>query len=86
MTLPRWSEGAPPPKRLLELRDDMGAVDVERLAALGCTMKSLPTVGFKKVARFFLERRIEMLVVEAIGQVLTELRDLAARGGAPCGA
>jgi len=75
LTLPHWSEGSPPPKRLSELRDDMDSQDVNKLAALGTAKKYLSTVGFGNFAKF-MEKRIERMFVEAISPVLTKLRDL----------
>mmetsp|Transcript_43829 Transcript_43829/g.124976 ORF Transcript_43829/g.124976 Transcript_43829/m.124976 type:complete len:731 (+) Transcript_43829:75-2267(+) len=75
LTLPHWQEGTAPPKRLGEMRDEMDAQDVEKLQLLGASKKFLSTVGFKNFARF-MEKRIERMFVEAIGPVLTKLRDL----------
>merc|ERR1719464_565263 len=75
MTLPHWSDGAPPPKRLSELRDDMDDSDMAKLTELGCSKNFLNMVGFRNFARY-MEKRIERMFVEAIGPVLTKLRDL----------
>jgi len=75
LTLPHWADGAPPPKTLQELRDDMSKADLDTFAALGATRTHLDTVGFNNFARH-MEKRTERMFVEAIGPVLARLRDL----------
>mmetsp|Transcript_35450 Transcript_35450/g.89284 ORF Transcript_35450/g.89284 Transcript_35450/m.89284 type:complete len:725 (-) Transcript_35450:106-2280(-) len=75
LTLPHWTDGQPPPKRLAELREDMSRQDLNKFAALGTTKGYLDMVGFNNFARY-MEKRTEKMFVEAIGPVLAKLRDL----------
>jgi len=75
LTLPHWQEGMPPPKPLAQMRDDMDKEDVGKLTSLGTSQKFLSMVGFGSFARF-MEKRTERMFADAIGPVLTKLRDL----------
>jgi len=75
MTLPHWHDGQPPPKPLADLRDDMCKEDVNRLSALGTSAIFLDKVGFRNFARY-MEQRIEKMFQEALGPVLTKLKEL----------
>mmetsp|Transcript_47732 Transcript_47732/g.104038 ORF Transcript_47732/g.104038 Transcript_47732/m.104038 type:complete len:728 (-) Transcript_47732:125-2308(-) len=77
MTLPHWQEGLPAPKPLSELREDMDREDVARLQALGTSKRFLDMVGFNAFGRY-MEKRTERMFADAIGPVLTKLRDLEA--------
>jgi len=77
LTLPHWGDGAFPPggKTLSQLRQDMNAQDVMKFKELNTTSRFMETVGFDNF-RAFMEKRTERMFVEAIGPVLTKLRDL----------
>lgn len=84
MTLPHWRDGQPPPKPMATLRDEASKQDYETLAKMGTGKKFLDSVGFANFARY-MEHRVEVMFVEAIGPVLQKLRELEAammnRGG-----
>jgi len=75
LTLPHWPDGSPPPKPLAVIRDEKDRLDVNRLSALGTSSKFLNFVGFRNFARY-MEARIEKMFQEALGPVLSKLRDL----------
>mmetsp|Transcript_94729 Transcript_94729/g.203462 ORF Transcript_94729/g.203462 Transcript_94729/m.203462 type:complete len:730 (-) Transcript_94729:87-2276(-) len=75
LTLPHWMDGQPAPKPLADLRQDMDAQDVGKLTALGASKMYLELVGWSNFKRY-MEKCIERKFVEAIGPVLTKLRDL----------
>jgi GTP-binding protein EngB required for normal cell division len=75
MTLPHWHEGAPPPAKLSEIRTEMDRKDLNKIAQLGANKKFLGMVGYGNFAAY-MEKRTERMFVEAIGPVLTKLRDL----------
>mmetsp|Transcript_51895 Transcript_51895/g.123516 ORF Transcript_51895/g.123516 Transcript_51895/m.123516 type:complete len:737 (+) Transcript_51895:165-2375(+) len=75
LSLPHWQEGSAPPKPFAELREEANRVDLNKLSTLGTSQKFLQTVGFTHFAKY-MERRTEKMFVEAIGPVLSKLRDL----------
>eukprot|EP00928_Gymnodinium_smaydae_P002908 TRINITY_DN11063_c0_g1_i3.p1 TRINITY_DN11063_c0_g1~~TRINITY_DN11063_c0_g1_i3.p1 ORF type:complete len:734 (-),score=215.69 TRINITY_DN11063_c0_g1_i3:20-2221(-) len=77
LTLPHWQDGQPIPagKTLASLRDEANAADVNKLASLGTSSKFLSQVGFKNFAKY-MEARIERMFQEALGPVLSKLREL----------
>jgi GTP-binding protein EngB required for normal cell division len=75
LSLPHWSDGQPPPKPLADIRDEMSREDVNRLSAMNTSKKFLDQVGFGNFAKY-MEKRIEKMFQEALGPVLTKLRDL----------
>eukprot|EP00932_Pfiesteria_piscicida_P021842 SRR837773.862.p1 GENE.SRR837773.862~~SRR837773.862.p1 ORF type:complete len:397 (-),score=139.54 SRR837773.862:20-1168(-) len=75
LTLPHWGDGAVSPKPLAVLREEMSSGDLNRLAALGASPQYLSMVGFANFSKY-MEQRTERMFVEAIGPVLTKLKDL----------
>mmetsp|Transcript_12592 Transcript_12592/g.33863 ORF Transcript_12592/g.33863 Transcript_12592/m.33863 type:complete len:727 (-) Transcript_12592:267-2447(-) len=75
LTLPHWGDGTAPPRPLGQLREEMSTQDLNKFAGLGATQGYLDTVGFANFSKY-MERRTERMFVEAIGPVLTKLRDL----------
>jgi|Transcript_39399 GTP-binding protein EngB required for normal cell division len=75
LTLPFWRDGAPPPKSFNELKEDMNAEDLRQMQSKGLSAKYMQSVGFKAFASF-MELKIESMFVEAIGPVLSNLKDL----------
>lgn len=75
LTLPHWRDGQSPPKALALLRDEAAKQDYEALTKVGAGKKFLDMVGFANFARY-MEHRIEVMFVEAIGPVLQKLREL----------
>jgi len=75
MTLPHWKDNEPPPMPFDELRHAMNEQDLSELKSKGATDKYLPTIGFNNFARY-MEQRIEVMFVSAIGPVLKKLRDM----------
>mmetsp|Transcript_55322 Transcript_55322/g.99627 ORF Transcript_55322/g.99627 Transcript_55322/m.99627 type:complete len:730 (+) Transcript_55322:100-2289(+) len=77
ITLPWWRDGSPPPKPFNQMKEDMNAEDLRQMQSKGLSGRYMQTIGFKSFA-FFMEKRIEVMFSEAIGPVLTNLRDLKA--------
>ena len=75
MTLPHWKDTEPPPMPFAELREKMNEQDLSELRMKGANEKYTGTIGFKNFAKY-MEQRIEVMFVSAIGPVLKKLRDL----------
>jgi GTP-binding protein EngB required for normal cell division len=75
LTLPHWSDGQPPPKPLVEMRKDQDKQDRDKLANLGCSKRHLDMVGFDNFSTY-MEKRTEIMFTEAIGPVMTKMKDL----------
>ena len=75
MTLPHWKDSEPPPMPFAELRKKMNEQDLSELKLKGASDKYVPTIGFDNFARY-MEQRIEVMFVSAIGPVLKKLRDM----------
>lgn len=75
LSLPHWSEGNTPPKKLSEMREDCSKADLNKFASLGTAQSYLELVGFNNFAKY-MELRTERMFVEAIGPVLQKLKDL----------
>jgi len=75
MTLPHWKDTEPPPMPFAELRKKMNEQDMSELKLKGASDKYVSTIGFENFARY-MEQRIEVMFVSAIGPVLKKLRDM----------
>ena len=75
LTLPHWKDNDPPPMPFAELREAMNQQDIGELKLKGASEKYLPTIGFTNFAKY-MEQRIEVMFVSAIGPVLKKLRDM----------
>jgi len=76
LTLPFWHDGATgPPKPFREMINDKDAEDKAEMQRRGLSEKYLKTIGFSNFAAF-MERKIEHMFGEAIGPVLSNLREL----------
>jgi hypothetical protein len=75
MTLPHWGDGKPPPKPLAAIRDEMDKKDLNKFGSIGTSKKLMGHVGYANF-RVYMEGRTEKMFAEAIGPVLTKLRDL----------
>jgi GTP-binding protein EngB required for normal cell division len=74
LSLPHWQEGQPPPKHLADLRDEKAKEDEKTLAAMGASRMYLDRVGFANFTKY-MEQRIEKMFQEALGPVLTKLKE-----------
>ena len=75
MTLPHWKDSDPPPMPFAELRTSMNEQDLSELRLRGASEKFTHTIGFENFAKY-MEQRIEVMFVGAIGPVLKKLRDM----------
>ena len=75
MTLPHWKDTEPPPLPFAELREKMNEQDGRELKLKGANDRYSGTIGFTNFAKY-MEQRIEVMFVSAIGPVLKKLRDL----------
>jgi len=75
VTLPWWPDGSPIPKPFHELRVDKDADDIRELSNKSISKKYLKTIGFSNF-QVFMEDKIERMFVEALGPVMTNLRNL----------
>ena len=75
MTLPHWKDSEAPPMPFEELRLSMNDQDISELKLKGASDKFVPTIGFSNFAKY-MEQRIEVMFVSAIGPVLKKLRDM----------
>lgn len=75
MTLPHWKDNEAPPMPFDELRGAMNDQDISELKLKGASDKFVPTIGFGNFAKY-MEQRIEVMFVSAIGPVLKKLRDM----------
>jgi GTP-binding protein EngB required for normal cell division len=75
MTLPHWKDSEPPPMPFADLRKVMNEQDISELKSKGASEKYIPGIGFDNFARY-MEQRIEVMFVGAIGPVLKKLRDM----------
>ena len=75
MTLPHWKDTEPPPLPFAELREKMNEQDQRELKLKGANDKFAGTIGFGTFAKY-MEQRIEVMFVSAIGPVLKKLRDM----------
>eukprot|EP00418_Pyrodinium_bahamense_P099611 CAMPEP_0179037846 /NCGR_PEP_ID=MMETSP0796-20121207/14334_1 /TAXON_ID=73915 /ORGANISM="Pyrodinium bahamense, Strain pbaha01" /LENGTH=728 /DNA_ID=CAMNT_0020734157 /DNA_START=78 /DNA_END=2264 /DNA_ORIENTATION=+ len=75
LTLPWWRDGAPPPKPFNDLKEDMNMEDLRQMQARGLSAKYMQTIGFKNFTGY-MEKKIEQLFVDAMGPVLSNLKDL----------
>jgi GTP-binding protein EngB required for normal cell division len=75
MTLPHWKDSEPPPMPFDELRMVMNDQDISELKLKGASEKYVSTIGFNNFAKY-MEQRIEVMFVTAIGPVLKKLRDM----------
>lgn len=75
MTLPHWKDTEPPPMPFDELRKKMNEQDLTELRLRGASDKFTPGIGFENFAKY-MEQRIEVMFVGAIGPVLKKLRDM----------
>jgi hypothetical protein len=75
MTLPHWKDNDPAPMPFAELRAKMNDQDIQELKIRGASVKLQAGIGFVNFANF-MEQRIEIMFVSAIGPVLKKLRDL----------
>ena len=75
MTLPHWKDTEPPPMPFDELRKKMNEQDLSELKLRGASDKFVPGIGFENFAKY-MEQRIEVMFVSAIGPVLKKLRDM----------
>jgi hypothetical protein len=75
MTLPHWKDTEPAPAPFAELREQMNERDLLELKSKGANERFVPTIGFSNFAKY-MEQRIEVMFVSAIGPVLKKLRDM----------
>ena len=77
MTLPHWKDSDPPPMPFADLRKVMNDQDQSELRLRGASEKYSSGIGFENFAKY-MEQRIEVMFVNAIGPVLKKLRDMKA--------
>jgi len=75
VTLPWWQDGMPPPKSFVDMREEKNQEDIVQMQAKGLSAKYMETIGFKKFASY-MEKKIELMFVDSIGPVLSNLKDL----------
>lgn len=75
LTLPWWQEGLQMPKPFNDLKQEFNDKDLREMSNKGISQKYLQTIGFKNFAAF-MEKKIEDMFVEAMGPVLSNLKEL----------
>eukprot|EP00919_Chromeraceae_sp_WS-2016_P055678 GHVR01132274.1.p1 GENE.GHVR01132274.1~~GHVR01132274.1.p1 ORF type:complete len:620 (+),score=123.12 GHVR01132274.1:134-1993(+) len=81
LTLPHWTDKdasgnlVPPPRPFVLLRGEMSDADSKELKSKGASEKYLSMIGFKNLSNF-MERKIEIMFVEAINPILRKLREV----------
>jgi GTP-binding protein EngB required for normal cell division len=74
-TLPWWQDGMAPPRSFAELRDEKNDEDMKVMQQRGLSSRCLKTIGFRHF-QSFMENKIERMFVEALGPIMTNLRNL----------
>lgn len=80
LTLPWWRDGQPPPKSFLELTIEKNEMDIRQMQNKGANQKYLQLIGFKNFSAY-MEKRIEVMFAEALGPVLSNLKELGTSFG-----